>query len=317
MKRVWIYLINTFLVVTQNSFLLAQKIVAYHLNALTLVKADAFFKPLYDVFKPLADQFDAAFTNWKSGEAVQLSDSQRLNDLFTELSASQIETWDINIQIVHKQKSPEYKKLLPKRRGPFQKGTQQTRLQAVKNLSNALIGEAKLVDVKNSVDDFLARFETNFDVQKQSIQATEKLRDVLEAKRQKICVELYRNLGLLMAHFAENPEDAAVYFPLPFLRRTVQVSFTNSVKPLAIKFIAKRKLVATDEITIFNTSDTALTFYFSEKKTGLPDAKTAFTIQPNDIQSITAGQLGDPSLSNILVYNPSSSIGGHYQFDID
>jgi hypothetical protein len=317
MKRTWIYLINTFLVVTKNSFVLAQKILQFHLNALSLVSTDVFYKPLYDKFKPIADSFDKAFTNWKVADTTQQSFTQKLINLIDDLSKNQIESWDVDIQVLYKKKTNEYKALLPKMRKPFQNGTQLERLQAVRTLSVLLEKEPKLTEVKKSVDAFLDSFDTLYETQKQSIQATDKLVPVLEAIRVKICVELYRNLGLLMAHFAETPEDAGVYFPLAFLRPSAQVSFTNSVKALKTRFIAKRTLLGTDTITIFNTGDGPLTFYFAQKKGDIPSAKAGFTIAANDIQSITADQLGDVNLKFIMVYNADANIVGHYQFDID
>jgi len=317
MKRTWIYLINTFLVVTKNSFVLAQKILQFHLNALSLVSTDAFFKPLYDKFKPIADSFDNAFTDWKVADTKQQSFTQKLVNSIDDLSKNQIESWDVDIQVLYKKKTNEYKALLPKMRRPFQNGTQLERLQAVRTLSVLLEKEPKLTEVKKSVDAFLENFDTIYETQKQSIQATDKLVPVLEAIRMKICIELYRNLGLLMAHFAETPEDAGAYFPLAFLRQSAQVSFTNSVKALKSRFIAKRTLLGTDTITIFNTGDGPLTFYFAQKKGDISAAKSGFTIAANDIQSITADQLGDVKLKLIMVYNPDASTEGHYQFDID
>lgn len=317
MKRTWIYLINTFLVVTKNSFVLAQKILQFHLNALSLVSTDAFFKPIYDKFKPIAESFDKTFTDWKVADATQQSFTQKLVNLIEDLSKNQIESWDINIQVLYKKKTNEYKALLPKLRKPFQVGTQLERLQAVRNLSIMLEKEPKLAEVKKSVDAFLENFDSMYEAQKQSILATNKLVDILEAIRVKVCIELYRNLGLLMANFAETPEEAGAYFPLAFLRPSAQVSFTNSVKALKSRFIAKRTLMGTDGITIFNTGDVPLTFYFAQKKGDISTVKSGFTIAANDIQSITADQLGDVNLKFIMVYNGDATIEGHYQFDID
>lgn len=316
MKRTWIYLINTFLVVTKNSYLLAQKIAQYHLNALTLEKNNAFFTPLYNIFKPLIDSFETAFTDWKKAEAVQLGCSQSFYEILDDLISNQVASWDIDIQVLYKQRTANYKKLMPRQRIPFQKGAHLQRLQAVKNLSTALADEPKLAAVKTNVDAFLAKFEQVLDTQKQSIQHTEKVKNVLEALRIQVCVELYRNLGLLMAKYAETPESAANYFPLPFLRQSAQVSFTNSVKPQKTRFIAKRTLKGSDSISIFNTGNTPLTLYFAQTKGDTPGT-TAFTIQGNDIQLITADQMGDVSLKLIMVHNPDATSIGNYQFDIN
>ena len=316
MKRTWIFLINTFIVVTAKSYLLAQKIMEYHSNALALVKTDPFFQPLYDAFAKVLDDYNMAFTEWKAADAAQMGNTQRLLAVLSELSSTYIESWDIQIQSVFKIKTPDYKVFLPRRRKPFQKGGQFEKLQAVKNLALTLAKYPELSAVYIDVQAFLAKFDAILDTQKQSIQNADAKKALLEAARISACEEMYSNLGLLMSHYKKSPESIAVLFPLAFIRQSVQLSFTNSVKPLKTRFIAKRTMLATDAITIFNTSKVPLSFYFAQKKNDKPDA-TAFTIQPNDIQSITAAQLGDLSLKNILVYNPDALETGSYQFDID
>ena len=112
--------------------------------------------------------YDDAYTIWLSQQGATKGQTQSLNDLLDQLRSEQIENWDLAIQNVYRQKTPQYIALLPRHRTPFQTGSQQQRITAVAALSMAIGTDAALQTLKADVDEFYDALITASNSQKGS-----------------------------------------------------------------------------------------------------------------------------------------------------
>jgi hypothetical protein len=284
--RTWSYLINTFLSVTEGSYRLCKKIGDYSVNALQAQAADPFFQGLLAQLQPQVTAFNTLYASWKQQLGAQKGKTSALNIELKTLQGEKIGKWDILIQVVYPQNSPQYMGILPNRRKPFQQGSQEDRIAAVAALSGALTGIQQLNGVKSDVDGFLATLTNAFNLQKQNLSTTDVDSTALDAARVEVCVALYGILGLLMHHFRTHPEDADNYFATESIRNHEQTTFKGTVPVGELKLALTHTFIEGEEVRLVNR--------------GLHDLRFALCTEPNDALhqpsvTVTAG-------NEIIVY---------------
>jgi hypothetical protein len=307
----WIFSTNIFLTVTEYSYFLAVEISTFHDNVLAAGVADADIKVLYDKFHPIHLALLSDYNNWKVQGDTQQGKSLSLRQLLSELSGTKIQDWDIQVQNIYKQNTPEYKILLPNHRIPFQTGTQTERIQTVKSLGTKLGSYASLATLKTDVDAFYTQLNDAFNNQKSNISGTKTQSSAVETSRVAMCVAQYANLGLLMDKYAGTPEKVANYFDLENIRKTKQTVYTGHIKPGVADTIAKHTFAAGDEVYLENTGTTTLQFYLAATKDAMPGTKT-YTLASGNA-TVAIGELGDVANAFVTVYNPdANNTGGFY-----
>ncbi len=179
MERSWIFLQNPFINATRTSYRQMKQIGDLTLAALVarvpqntantnVPAADDIFSQLLEALSPLVEAYDDAYTTWLNQQGATKGQTQSLNDLLDELRSQKIEDWDLAIQNVYRQKTPQYIALLPRHRTPFQTGGQQQRITAVAALSMAIGTDAALQTLKTDVDAFYDELTTASYTQKGS-----------------------------------------------------------------------------------------------------------------------------------------------------
>ena len=316
MRRQWIYLQNPFNTLTIDNNNLAVLISAFHYAALDAAKADAFFNTLYLAYQPVHDNLLVAYDNWKSTGNLKQGVTLTLKQLIALLRSTKIKNWDIAIQNVYEQNSVTYKALLPHRRKQFQNGQHLTRINAVKTLALNIGNDAALASIKADAETFYAQLEVAYNNQKNKKTQTTISSNTLETARTATCNQLYTHLGLLIAHFATNPDEAAAFFDLKNIRTTHQRVFKRNIKPVAIALLTKHTFNADDFITLKNTGNTQLQFYLAHNKTAQPGA-TFVTLPANTEQTINVTDLGPLQNPFLCVYNLDQLLPGRCQINLD
>ncbi|HEY4787054.1 MAG TPA: hypothetical protein VIH57_13445 [Bacteroidales bacterium] len=312
--KTWYYLQDPFLIATEHSLLTAMGISTYHDSALFTSKGDPFCLGLYNSYHPLHLAFKASYDVWISQGGSQQGETLNLNQLLHLLAATKIQEWDIKIQSVYPRQTPEYKKLLPNRRKPFQRGGQTERIHAVQALDIAIGTNEKLTALKTDVDTFYTQLDTALNVQKGSFSTTKNMSSGLELARVAMCTGMYADLGALIQKFAATPGVIEQYFDLQAIRRSQQVLFTGHVKAGEIYTIVKHTFGQDDEIWLSNPGQTPLTFYLAEIKGSKPDS-TAITLNAGQ-ETVLASALGKLTNTFLTVYNPGSVITGEFEVEL-
>ena len=312
--KTWNYSQNPFLVASQHSYSNAMNISEYHDTALAANKSDPFVLGLYTLFHPLHLGYKTSYDIWISHGGVQQSETLNVTQFLQLLSRSKIKDWDIKIQNVYPQNTPEYKKLLPDRRKPFQNKGQSERIHALQALAIAIGTDEKLTAVKTEVDSFYTQLDTAMNTHKESLSTTKNMSSGLESARVAMCTGMYANLGSLIQKYASAPSTFEKYFDLQSIRRTQQVLFTGHIKPGEVYTIVKHTFGQDDEIWLSNPGQTPLTFYLAEIKGSKPDS-TAITLNAGQ-ETILASALGKLTNTFLTVYNPGTIITGEFEVEL-
>lgn len=309
-QKPWSFTQNPFKNATSDSYKLADRISTYHLAALVKMAGDPFFDGLIASFTPLQINLRNAYNAWKAQSGSQQGETLQLNQLL-ELLSSTIKKWDITIQNVFDNTSPDYKKLLPTYRIPFQSGSQSQRIAAVAALGINLEGIVALQALRTEVLDFENQFKTTLQIQKGNLFATKTVSEAVNAARIVACIGMYANLGDLMKKYADHPEKIDQYFDLAAIRSGAQLVFTGDTKPLQHENIFKHTFQANDKLELKNDGVTELTFYLAAQKNDSPGT-TVITLQAGTAQTININTLG--SLSNLFfnVFNSDTVNKGEW-----
>ncbi len=195
---------------------------ADHDSKLAAQIADAAINALYIFFHPLSTAYSTAYSDWQSAEAAWSGGTVTVGDLMSQLSADKIEEWDIDIQGVYKQKTGEYKALLPNGRAPFQSGAYELRIAAIQTLVTNIGTDAALAAVKADADAFHATILNARNKQQGKEGLLSQKSDALELARVAVAEGMYYTLGGLMQKFYQNPVKVEEYYDLELIRNTNQ-----------------------------------------------------------------------------------------------
>jgi hypothetical protein len=305
---------NPFLIATKNSFVGAMTISTWHDGALNNEKADTEILSIYNVFHPKHQALTVAFDNWTTAKGNQEAKTLETDQLFEELAGEKARGWDVHVQNVYPLNSPEYKRLLPNRRIPFQTGKQVDRVEAVRSLGTNIGTDAALTALKTEVDAFCTLLETALIEQKGLRSATKNMSEDLEAARVEMCQAMFASLGALLKKYAKTPEKIDHFFDLETIRRSNQTFFTGTIKPMESTSVVKHTFNAGDEVIISNLSNATLRFYLAKLKGDQPGTK--FVELPKGVITIPAEHLGSLTDTYLMVMNTNGDILGKYQVEI-
>jgi len=260
--RTWIYALNTFLTVTENSYEICKKIIAFTLNVIAS-SASGGAQPFTDIeasLRPAVDNFDAQYLDWTQQKGTQKGSTTSLAILLATLSGQKARRWDIKVQGLYDVGTPEYTAIFPNRRTPFQNGKQQNRIEAVGALGQALNGIVDLAELKTEVDAFHQSLLDSYNAQKAELGDTKIDSDAVDAARIAVCKEMYSALGLLMSHFKERPADLQAYFDLETIRNHEQTSFTHNINGGETRLAITHTFADGEEVRLINEGNTALKY---------------------------------------------------------
>ncbi len=315
MTRPWIYTVNTFLIVTDGSYVKMLVISNYHLAHLKSKAGDPFFDALIKVYEPIHTAFVTAYDNWIASGGIEKGGAASQDDLIHELSADLAEAWDIAIQNVYRSGTPQYIALMPHHRKVFQHGTVEDRMSAVSALSKAIGLDAKLVAVKTSVDSFYKSLSDAFSskgIKQGDIKVNSQ---EVEAARIKCAVGQFRNLSKLNDQYAEDPSQSGIYFDEATIRSATQVTFTHKVVSGSVFNIARRTLDASQIIVLHVTGTESLVFFSASQK----DQQTAekmIEVLPGQIKTVTPLELGNDKAHPYLMVQNKNSNDSNFDLEI-
>jgi hypothetical protein len=297
----WIFAQNPFLHATDNNYSAAMKISTYHDSALSNKQSDPFFLELYNTYHPLHMAYQSAYDDLKSTGGIQQGDTLNLALLLKELAHTRIQQWDVAIQNHYVQNSPEYKKLLPHRRIPFQHGKYLLRVTAVKALSQTIDTDEALADLKTEIDNFYDQLDQAYTYQKGNNSSIKGKRNNLDSAWEAMCIGQYSDLASLMKKFATSPTMIEQYFDLQTIRNNPQVHFTGHLKAGEIHTIVKHTFDDTDQVILSNQGYPPLKFYLAPDKDLPPDA--VFVTLNTGKQTVSSADLGKLSNKFLTVLN--------------
>ena len=314
--KTWSFLNNPFIAATNHSYRAMKKIASFTINALNVKPADVFLHNCYTVLLPFFNEYNVSFTTWSVSKGYKKGQTANLTTLLYYLSSEKARDWDVTIQAIYKDHTPKYIALFPNHRIPFQHGSQQERIEAVKTLSASIGTDPLLLAIKAEVDDFLDDLNASFTVQKTSVAGAGLDNTELEAKRLNLGVELYSMLGLMMSHFKNNPLLITSYIDLQTIRNHQQIVFKGAVKPDETIDVFTHTFEIDEAILFINKESTTLRVALLSEVAS-PIGLLFVDVLPNTTATIKAIELGDIATCRYLkVQNRSNTYAGAYTIEL-
>ena len=260
-KRLWHYLINTFLNVTRSNYKKALILGVDHEAKLQSHQADPVIMAMLATFSPVLQAYKATDVNLRIALGDYKGETQTVEELFELVNKTLLDDWELGVYSKFRKGTPEATALLPQGRKPFQSGTYESRIQEIKALGDKCAAIPDLEPLSVTILAFHTQIESARQLQQTGGEAqVANLRLLREQARVSLCEAMFGNLGLLMNHHKTNPADVSVYFELPLLRSkrrklrpvmgsgTVVNALTGEVVPQAhIKFMLPNNVVVTTE----------------------------------------------------------------------
>jgi hypothetical protein len=268
----WKYISNQFLVEGARNYKKALVLNNYHLAALTKAKAenpaDSDIDVMLNRYAPLAAQLATEFAKWKNLGGIKEASTLNLEQLLATL-ATKLNAWEPAIQVKHTKTTPAYKAILPNGRTGLTRGNKEERVLAIKNLSNALAGDTDLASIKTQVDAFYAQIEAARATQLGNKSAATKGSDAVATAVKNAMTMQYKNLGILMDKYAENPQRIESFFDLATLQESSQTTFTGTLDPTENEAVLVHTFMAGDELRLKVTGNAPARFYLSNTPNGI------------------------------------------------
>jgi hypothetical protein len=316
----WHYLQNQFENTTNGSFRLMLTITNDHYAKLQAQQADADILILYNRTDPVHQAFLDQYSAWKSSEGIYKAATDTTEALLDLLRSTNARQWDTAIMVEYDKGTTEHTALLPNGRTPFQTGTMDERIAAVKTLGLTLAGFAPLSALKTIVDDFHTTLKGARDGQQVKEQLADQQRTNMELARKAIAIMQYRNLGSLMDQFGDNPDNVFNYFDVSLLQRhasstpPVVEEFVGTVGPMSTVNITS-DIAQNASIILTNTGSVTLRFCDApDEFTGCTD--NGIDLAPGGVFEASGSELQNSANRFINVTNNDPTIEGNYNVEV-
>lgn len=303
MARLWHFLINTFLVVTEKSTKLMMILSPDHRARLQAESADPDILAMLNLFIPIDNALAEAYEAWVSATGFYRGATLAFENLLTELSDAKLDQWIPQVQVIYSDNTPEYLTLFPNGRAPFTSGAYDIRINTVKALGDNLTAYPALAATKTNVDNFHTSLLSKRADQQEKEQDVRVTSDMLEIERVNTGIAMYANLGGLMKKYAATPAQIDRFFDLPLIQNPPKDKNTFPVIVAGgdTANIIDGGFTDTTQFKLFNTGDTAGRFFTSTSATGT--SGTGIELAPNTSTTVVATALGDPGNTFLNVTN--------------
>ncbi|MBK7149593.1 MAG: hypothetical protein IPH78_12445 [Bacteroidetes bacterium] len=320
--RIWIFLINTFFSNTFKSMKNALSLTQDHLAKLTANEADADILAIKTAYLPLHTAFITANNQLDSKLGIYKGKTQTTEEMMEELGKVKINEWRGPVFAVFPEGTDNATAIFPRDRQPFQSGTYDERIEAVNTLSLTLAtytAQPSLVALSASVQAYYLTLSGARALQQSNEGTVATLRTNLKAAHLLMCQGMYKNLGLLMAKYYQNPETVADYFDLTLLRDTGSdepIMLDGNINSLQVVNLNSQIPDANiDENSVFTMKNTSasvtqLYFYAADAADKKPDGFAAIILNPGEELSRSVADLGFSETNTYFnIYNPGAEAG--------
>jgi hypothetical protein len=213
------FFINPFLSVTRNSYKDMLSLGVDHKAKLVANQADPEIAAILVTYDPILQSYLNVDQNLSSVLGTYKGKTQTLEELFDQLRKIRLPLWEGQIFFFYPEGTETATSLFPNARNPFNDGTYEQRIQAIKVLGDKCALDPSLLGVSVNILAFHTQIESaRLTQQSQGEGAADTLRTLRETARVLLCQELYGDMGKLMYKFRSNPTAVGDYFDMEILR---------------------------------------------------------------------------------------------------
>jgi hypothetical protein len=285
-----------------------------HTSRLAAHALDPVIGPLLVRTTPLNTAYSDAYTAHRNAVGSRKGSTLLVEQLLNDLSSTRIKQWDIQIQNVHLEGTPDYMVLMPNHRKPFQSGGIDERIAQVKGLGLRLADYPALVDTMTAVNAFHTTLKTARDTQQQREQIIDQRSSQLEVARVALARIMYGNLGVLMDLYRDTPTFIADFWEVSLMQSGKKSrNFTGTVD--GSKTVNLTALVGPKaKMVITNTGHTELLFCLAPAGTDV--CIMGVKVLPGETKEVERTDLGSPTDKALNCTNASPDTTGSYDVDV-
>ena len=292
----WSYLANVFNNVTKKSFRLMFMLAKDHLDKLAKNIGDPDIANLHAMVLADYTAFLNAMNEVQSNFFTYQMHTKMVQDMLTELSNLKVRQWDIAIQGVYLDNTPQYLDLMANGRAPFQRGSYDEKINAILVLANKLGKYPALATLQTSVQAYYDQIVAARSAQQGVEYDDTNLRKLLEKQRFTLATTLHKVFGFLIYKYGDDISLVESYYELRYLRDSSSGNKAITLTPYTIS--------ANSQITLYN-GQLAADSYLSFKNTGTVSLQVFTSNDPNasvppNVTEITAGETKDGIYADIL-----------------
>ncbi len=286
----WSYVFNPFASLSNRNTKQFYFFARDHRDKLANQAADPDIAPLYTRIQPLFDAFEASYVKVDTNTGNYRTRTATIENLINEL-ITKVRKWDIGVQNIYDETSPEYQGIFTDRRSPFNSGAYDDRIRAVETLLQRMAGYPLLATISADVQAFYTQINTARTAQQGFENNDQLFRRLLIADSQKLAVEMHYVFGALIMKHYQQPDLIETYYELKYLRTGTQN--TNIVmKSYAVS--------GNGRVTLF-AGQLAADSFLKIKNTGAVDLYVFTSSDPNAVIP-----------TNATVLAAGSTIDGQY-----
>lgn len=274
--------------------------------------AQAEIAELANLMQAPFDHYCELYANMVSNYGYYQGKTQQVETLISNLGRKS-KQWDVWVQNVFMDDTPEYIMIFPGKRGVFQRGTYEMRLETVKALEISLTRFGTLAHVLADVQ----AFKTNLETARAEQQAVEKkdqdLRIALETGRIALAKVMHRIFGKLLFIYGDQYASIEAYYELPYFQRNY-TSANATLKPIPANSRLKSLMglfKETDQFVITNKGNVPLGFFLTDDELS-PTPADMTILQANETQTYGVADLTDGKTARMLLVVNLSTDNARY-----
>ncbi len=320
MNSSWNYLINTFALLAGRSMLRFHKFCYLFMQGLKNSSGNSFLDNMYADTLPVYETFVNTFNKNFGDKGKRKSKTGKQTMLLQQLSSQKAHEWDVKIQNVYLEGTPEYIGIFPQGLSPFSRYQYEMRITYLENAITELEQFTALSAVHVEMKQFLLELKNARDEKETKSSDVKKNSDELIKVALKMAEKLYANLGSFMTQYASNPQEIAAFFPL-YLLHYKKGSTNNNDNIYELNLAASEKLEAgfnfgyEARINIYNTGETILHLWFADNMNAVKP-NNYIQLVPQEIKNINVNQNATQAQRFLITENTSTTEAGSIEFSL-
>jgi hypothetical protein len=311
----WQYAVNQFDNATENSYKLMSILSPDHTARLEAENSDPDILALWNAYKLIDTAFATAYAEWIAAKGIYKGSTASVDQLLATLSSTKIKQWDAQVQGTFLEGTPDYIAIFPNGRAPFQEGAKDQRINEVQSLGIRLNSYPALAATKTDVNNFYTTILNARNTQQTKEMGVSSGSNDVETARINCAVQMYFNLGTLMAKFKTDPLQIERFWQLSLLRTAGgELILTGDIAGGDTDNILSGGFDDTIQFEIKNTGTTSLKFCTG---TSASDTSAAGVELDKGVSiTKTALELGNPGNTFLNVQNLSASNEGSWRVKV-
>lgn len=222
---------NQFLTATKGSSKAMLTIIADHSARMQSgATHDPDFIPWAARTAPVAEEMSAAYANHQGARGTYQGATHALRLALIELRKKKVPKWDVHIQLLYMEGTPDYARLFGMGRMGFQSGGIDMIITRVKSLGSNLASEPALAAIKAEVDAYYAHLKSLREQQQSKEGALAASRDRMEKARVAAAWMCFRNMGQLMDKYWDRLQYVDNYYEFHLIKQKRKKKDAESTK---------------------------------------------------------------------------------------